>query len=217
MGAFLGLFLLIGALGVPLLEHPDLSLRHDDAATAGLGVGLLIADVVAPVPSSVVMVALGALYGVIGGTLLSTVGGLGAALSGYLIGRLTGPKGRSLASPAAWARADAFFQRWGAFAILMSRPVPIVAETVAVLAGMSRARPGRVTLAALFGSLPVAAMYAFIGNAAVESSLAALLAVVALGALALWVFRSGTNALRPQRDPRDDPDAQSRRPAPTSR
>ena len=39
--------------------------------TALLGTGLLVADVVLPRPSSVVMVAHGALFSVVGGTLLS--------------------------------------------------------------------------------------------------------------------------------------------------
>lgn len=198
----LALFLLLKALRVPILEDPDLPLRHDDAAAAVVGVGLLVADVVAPVPSSVVMVALGALFGVVGGTLLSTVGGLGAALCGYLIGRLAGPKGRRLVSPVSWARADAFFERWGIVAVLMSRPVPIVAETVAVLAGMSRAPAGRVALAAVLGSLPVATMYALIGTTWVEPSFAALLAVMTLGALALWSFVRALNA--PQVEARPD-------------
>src|ERR1051325_10896407 len=71
---FLGLFFLVEALGVPLLVEPTPWLNRGGALAAILGVGLLIADVLLPVPSSLVMVAHGALFGVIGGTLLSLAG-----------------------------------------------------------------------------------------------------------------------------------------------
>ena len=61
MGVMLLLFGLVEALGVPLLTDPRASLRGLGALAAPLGVGLLVADVVLPVPSSLVMIAHGAL------------------------------------------------------------------------------------------------------------------------------------------------------------
>jgi hypothetical protein len=54
---FLGLFFLVEGLGIPLLVEPTPWLNRGGVPAAALGVGLLVADVLLPVPSSLVMVA----------------------------------------------------------------------------------------------------------------------------------------------------------------
>ncbi|MDQ3677520.1 MAG: VTT domain-containing protein, partial [Actinomycetota bacterium] len=61
------------------------------------------------------------------------------------------------------ARADAFLARWGALAVVVSRPVPIAAETLALLAGASPLPWRRFLPAAALGSLPPALLYAAAG------------------------------------------------------
>src|SRR6185436_9370770 len=135
---FLMLFFIIEALGVPLLVDPTPWLSHGGVFAAIFGVGLLIADVVLPVPSSLVMVAHGALFGVAMGTFLSLLGSVGAALFGFALGRRGGRVLERLVTPAERARADYLLARWGALAIIVTRPVPLLAETVAIMAGASR-------------------------------------------------------------------------------
>src|SRR5258707_1040176 len=160
---FLILFLIVEALGVPLLTDPAPWLGHGGPVAAVVGVGLLIADVLLPVPSSLVMVAHGALFGVVGGTLLSLLGSVGAALFGFAIGRRGGSLLERLVTPSERARADDLLKRWGALAIIVTRPVPLLAETVAIIAGTSSLGWGRTTLAAIAGSLPPALLYAITG------------------------------------------------------
>jgi uncharacterized membrane protein YdjX (TVP38/TMEM64 family) len=160
---FLGLFFLVEALGVPLLVDPGPWLSHGGWLAAALGVSLLIADVLLPVPSSLVMVAHGALFGVVGGTLLSLVGSTGAALFGFWIGRRGGGLLERSVPPEERERANHLLDRWGALAIIVTRPVPLLAETLAIMAGASRMSWGGVTLAALAGSLPPALLYALTG------------------------------------------------------
>src|SRR6185436_11950262 len=105
---------------------------------AVVGVGLLVADVVLPVPSSLVMILHGALFGVVVGTLLSLAGSLGAALFGFWIGRRGGPLFARLVPEDERLRADALLQTWGDLALI-------------------------VTLA---GSLPAALLYALTGATA---------------------------------------------------
>ena len=62
--SFTILFLIVEALHVPLLSDPTPWMKRGGVLAAVIGVGLLIADVVLPVPSSLVMVAHGALFGV---------------------------------------------------------------------------------------------------------------------------------------------------------
>ncbi len=162
---FLILFLIVEALGVPLLTDPTPWMKHGGILAAIVGVGLLIADVMLPVPSSLVMVAHGALFGVVGGTLLSLAGSMGAAMLGFIVGRHGGRWLERFVTPEERARADYLLKRWGALAIIVTRPVPLLAETVAIMAGASSLRWGRVALAALAGSLPPALLYALTGAA----------------------------------------------------
>ncbi|HEX8652642.1 MAG TPA: VTT domain-containing protein [Pyrinomonadaceae bacterium] len=162
---FLIIFFIVEALGVPLLTDPTPWMKHGGVLAAAVGVGLLIADVVLPVPSSLVMVAHGALFGVVGGTILSLVGSMGAALFGFLLGRRGGRWLERLVTPEERARADYLLRRWGALAIIVTRPVPLLAETVAMMAGASTLSWGRMALAALAGSLPPALLYALTGAA----------------------------------------------------
>ncbi len=182
-------FLLVEAPGVPLLTDPSPWLERGGAVAALVGVGLLVADVALPVPSSLVMIAHGALFGVAVGTLLSLVGSVGAALAGFAIGRRGGPLLSRLISPEERERADRLLSRWGALAIVVTRPVPLLAETIAVLAGVSPLGWSRVALAALAGSLPGALLYALTGALAASfQSGAVVFGLVLLVAGLYWLI-----------------------------
>jgi hypothetical protein len=70
-------YLLVEALDVALLADPRPQLRDGGLTGAALGVGLLVADQLIPVPSSVVMISLGALYGAPAGSRSRSPGGSG--------------------------------------------------------------------------------------------------------------------------------------------
>ena len=185
LACLLLLFLLVEALDLPLLTDPSPWLAGGGVAAALVGVGLLVVDVVLPVPSNLVMIAHGALFGVAIGTLLSLVGSTGAALVGFAIGRRGGPLLARLLSPAERAYADRLLTRWGALAIVVTRPVPLVAELVTILAGASPLGWGRAMLAVLLGSLPAALLYALAGaaSASLEAGALVFALVLLLGAV----------------------------------
>ncbi len=119
------------------------------AFAAVVGVGLLVGDVVLPVPSSLVMLAHGALFGVGLGTLLSLLGTVGAAVAGVWIGRRSE---RLLGVPAGERRrAQDLVDRWGAVAVVATRPVPVLAEAVVIMAGAAGASALQVAAAAAGG------------------------------------------------------------------
>ena len=186
---FIVLFFIVEALGVPLLSDPTPWMKHGGILAASLGVGLLIADVLLPVPSSLVMVAHGALFGVWVGTLLSLVGSVGAALFGFAIGRRGGQLLTRVVSPEERARADYLLGRWGSLAIVVTRPIPVLAETVAIMAGTSPMSWSRVALASLVGSLPPALLYALTGAAVANfQSVVLMFGVVLLVTGLFWVI-----------------------------
>jgi uncharacterized membrane protein YdjX (TVP38/TMEM64 family) len=160
---FLAGFGLVEALGVPLLQQPETWLGRGGPAAGALSVGLLVADVFLPIPSSVVMIANGALFGVAVGTALSLVGSLGAMALGFFVGRRSDRLLGRLVTPAEKQRADALLARWGVMAIVITRPIPLLAETTAILAGASPLGWGRSLLAALGGALPSCLLYALTG------------------------------------------------------
>jgi uncharacterized membrane protein YdjX (TVP38/TMEM64 family) len=160
---FLALFAVVELAGVQLLRDPSTYLGQGGPWAAALSFGLLVADVFLPVPSSVVMIGNGALFGVVNGTALSLAGSLGAALLGFLVGRRGGRLIERLVGPAEKARADALLARWGALAVVITRPIPLLSETVAVLAGASPLGWGRLVAATIAGALPSCLLYALTG------------------------------------------------------
>jgi uncharacterized membrane protein YdjX (TVP38/TMEM64 family) len=160
--ALLALFLLFRAAGVGDRLEPAAWDAGAGAMAAALSLALLLADVVLPVPASLVMVGNGALFGLWGGAGLSLLGGWGSSLLAFALGRRL---------PAAWAGAETgttehagtWFDRWGLAAVVLSRPLPLVSETVAVVAGAARCDGRTFALASLLGAAPAALVYAWIG------------------------------------------------------
>jgi uncharacterized membrane protein YdjX (TVP38/TMEM64 family) len=163
MAVLLVLFGIVEALHIDILTNPEKWLDDAGAPAALIGVGLLLFDVFIPVPSSVIMIANGALFGVALGALLSLIGSTGAALTGYWTGR----KGEAVVAKFVpldeRERAVELLNRWGIFAIIVSRPVPILAETLAIVAGVAGIGWRKTLLAALIGGVPAALLYAIAG------------------------------------------------------
>lgn len=160
---FLAAFLVVEASNPALLTDPGSWLPQAGPGTAAASVALLVADVFLPVPSSVIMVGNGALFGVALGTALSLAGSLGATALGFFLGRRGEAMIRRLVTPGEKARADALLARWGALAILVTRPIPLLAETTAILAGASPLGWARMLAASLAGAAPSCLLYALTG------------------------------------------------------
>ncbi|MBV9495079.1 MAG: TVP38/TMEM64 family protein [Acidobacteria bacterium] len=192
--SFLLLFGIAEAMHWPLLTDPMPWLRSAGIVAGVIGVGLLIADVVLPVPSSVIMIAHGALFGIWIGALLSLVGSVGASLTGFALGRAGRDSVRRFVSEAEYARAAAILEKWGILALIVTRPVPILAETLAIMAGASPTGWLQMTIASVVGILPAALAYAAAGAMSRRpvDALWVFLAVMAL-AFVMWsIGRSGT-------------------------
>lgn len=138
---------------------------HAPLASALVMAAALVADLFLPVPSSIVMVVAGWLAGACLGTLIGTVGQLGGAWLGFVLAQRYGrPWVAARASPEALADADAWMREYGGLAVLLSRPVPMMSETVSCLAGATAMPRGAYLGWTLAGSVPTAAIYAFAGS-----------------------------------------------------
>jgi uncharacterized membrane protein YdjX (TVP38/TMEM64 family) len=140
-------------------------LRELGPWAAAAGVGLLVADIALPIPSTIVMSALGATYGFGVGGLLAIVGSMLAGLTAYGLARWAGrPAAIWIAGEDSLVRTEELFTRGGAWLVLTSRWLPILPEAVACLAGLAR-MPFRTFFWALtVGSVPLGLTFAWIGT-----------------------------------------------------
>lgn len=130
------------------------------------GIGLLAADLVLPVPGTVVMSALGYMYGPLAGGLAAAAGSMLAGLGGYGIGRLVGERAaRRLLGSLDYEKGRVLFARGGGWLVALSRALPILPEALACTAGLVRMPFARFLGALACGSLPVGFLFAGIGAA----------------------------------------------------
>lgn len=162
-GIFLLLFFCVEALHLPFLEQVDYLLRVNKFWAACIGVGLLVADLVAPVPNSLIMIMMGGIFGIVGGTLISVFGGWLSVLVGYWLGQKGLANNKLLFKSEDMEAAEVFFDRWGIWAISLSRPIPILAETLSIMAGVSGIGVSRASVYSLLGLFPPALIYAITG------------------------------------------------------
>jgi uncharacterized membrane protein YdjX (TVP38/TMEM64 family) len=166
---------------------------------------------VAPLPSFPVIYASGLLFGTFWGGLLAWVSVLASAALCFGLARCWGrPLVERLASPGALRRADALFERYGAFAVLLGRLLPLTAfDLLSYAAGLTPMRLGPFLVATATGMTPATFLMAAAGDLGSASwgTLGVLVvAIAALAALAAWgrARLSGRAALRA---PAAEPDA----------
>ena len=165
-------------------------LRLPDArfALAAIGVALLVVDVVLPIPSSVVAMGLCLSLGPVWGASAVAIGCLLAFALGYGLGRLL-PEARLRAwiGPVLWDRAREHARGHALWWIVAARPLPVLAEISALMAGVFRVPPLLAFVPATAASIAAGALYgvsAWLGQR--EPGLVGLLvAMLALPTL-LW-------------------------------
>jgi membrane protein DedA with SNARE-associated domain len=137
---------------------------------------LMAVDALLPVGGELIMLYAGVIAaGAIGYVELATAGSLGY-LAGALVGWAIGARGgRSFVerhgrwlhlSPATFRRAEAWFDRRGAWAVFLGRITPLVRSFISIPAGVLGSPLGPYTLLTLAGSLLWCFGFAAVGRAA---------------------------------------------------
>lgn len=145
-----------------------------------VGVGLLALDALLPVPSSITVALMGARLGFVPGWLSASGGLVIGNMVAYLLGRLWSPKGDIAGDES----AESMPLIW---VVALTRCVPIVAETVSVVAGRSGLAAKRMLVGSVIGNLGFAGAHAYAGARLVPANglVIGLLAPLALSAVAL--------------------------------
>jgi uncharacterized membrane protein YdjX (TVP38/TMEM64 family) len=163
------------------------------AGFAALAIGGLLAlDVFLPVPSSIVSTAAGVLLGLWRGASVVWIGMMAGSLIGYFVGIQSAPLARRLVGQDGLSRAGHVADRYGVWAVVICRPIPVLAEATVVFAGLIRAPLGRFVWLTAASNLGIAVGYAAIGafSMRLDSFLMAFIGALAVPGLALLVARA---------------------------
>lgn len=177
-----------------------------------LGVALLMfaENVFPPIPSELIMPLAGfnaaqGRMGLITVILAGTIGSVAGATLWYYLGRAVGPErvrrlaarhGRWLTiTPAEVDRAQAWFDRHGAAAVLLCRLVPAVRTLISIPAGLAQMPLGTFLLWTSIGSLGWTSFLAIAGwmlegaYSRVEDWVNPVSSVVVVGLIAIYIWR----------------------------
>ncbi|MCA9101126.1 MAG: VTT domain-containing protein [Planctomycetales bacterium] len=159
---------------------------------AWLVVGLLAVDIFLPVPSSAVCTFSGAHLGWLAGGLAAWLGMTAGSVVGFALARALGrPLAERFANPGDLDRSDQLGRRFGTAVLVMTRPLPVLAEAAVLLMGVSQLSWRRFLISVGLSNLGVALVYAVFGRMAFEQNALALalLASVALPVVATIFVR----------------------------
>jgi uncharacterized membrane protein YdjX (TVP38/TMEM64 family) len=164
-----------------------LLLRKYESWAWAAGIVLIWADVVLPVPQTVVIAALGIIYGTVLGGLLGSVGLITGGVLGYVV-MLTSARRmvKHFVGPQSLNRMERSFERGGAWAIVLTRSLPYsIPEAMVFLAGLAGMPMGKFTAAVTVGSVPTAFAFAAIGAGWADRPILALVVSYVLPILLL--------------------------------
>ncbi|MXV15661.1 TVP38/TMEM64 family protein [Hufsiella ginkgonis] len=154
---------------------------------SGISMLVLAFDIVLPVPSSIVMYMNGYVLGMGYGSLTSLTALMVSSLAGYYIGKFTSFSIRSEHDE----RANSILTRYGMVAVLLSRGIPVLSESVCVVCGYNGMPLQKYLLLNLAGYAPLCMLYAFCGSQGYDQGIFLLSLGCSLGiSAAFWYGRS---------------------------
>ena len=172
-------------------------------------VGTLASDIFLPIPSSSVVTYAGGVLGLWPATLWSWLGLTVGSSFGFGLSKLLGkPFAHRFAEPADLEKVEAAASRYGPAILLISRPLPILAEACVLLFGTTTLTWRQFLLPVVVANLGIAFIYAACG-ADFEDQKTLLIAAVVSGTVPLLIAllirkRLPTLAIDlPEAEPRD--------------
>lgn len=204
--------LTVAAIAVPVVPWLLWGARLDHAVAAWLEppppapllaaaeIGVLASDILLPVPSSLVATLGGASLGVVAGTACAWVGLTLGALAGWWLGRTAGRRGLAALDDQALTALEARRRRFGPLAIVVTRPLPILAEAAALMAGAAGMTWHAFLAAAAPANLAIAFAWSLAGSLGRDADslqwvAIAAVAVPAVVAMAVAMRRHDTGGI----------------------
>src|SRR6476620_5115277 len=146
------------ALGTWLTEG------HASGWASAVTIGALLAlDVFLPVPSSIVSTGAGVLLGFWPGAVVIWIGMTLGCIIGYVFGAYAAGPARRLVGADGLTDAGKIMERYGPWAIIICRPIPVLAESSVVFAGLVRSPVGPFLWLTALADAGIAIAYAAVG------------------------------------------------------
>lgn len=141
---------------------------------------ILASDVIMPVPSTIVMYLNGYVLGVVQGALLSWVSLMLSSILAYVIGRYN-----------PWSRvqvgADDTLLKVGPYAIIVTRCIPVLAETISILGGIIHYPFKKFIIYHGIGYVPICVLFSYFGTYAMVNNQFVLALGISVGVtVLLW-------------------------------
>jgi len=178
----------------PLSAWTLARMRANPGGSFALVTAALASDIFLPVPSSIVSTLAGAFLGFPLGLAASWLGMTIGSIAGYWFGATAGRAviEKAAGSPRELERATALRERYGDWAIIAARPVPVLAEATVIAAGFTKMPFGRFLAWNALSNLGVSAAYVYTGAFAAEreSFLLAFAGAMLLPAIAILAMRT---------------------------
>ena len=163
------------------------------ASTMALAIiGILASDVFLPVPSGPIATLAGSQLGIVAGTLVSALGMTIGAVIAFALAKLWGrPLAEKYSSATRLAELETACTDHGVWMLLVTRPLPILAEACALLVGALQMRWQQFLPTIIVSNLLIAATYATLGQQAAAYGWLpiAVCASAALPLLVTWWWR----------------------------
>ena len=165
-------------------------LRHYGGWAWLAGIALLMSDLLLPLPATIIMAAIGYIYGPLAGGWINVSGSFLSGVTGYWICRLSGEKvAVKLLGIKDFERGKKIARKTGGWIVVLSRWLPVFPEVISCMAGLTHMRAVHFHVALLCGSIPLGFVYAYIGYAGVENPALAIGLSAGLPPL-LWLMIS---------------------------
>jgi uncharacterized membrane protein YdjX (TVP38/TMEM64 family) len=159
--------------------------------SASIIAGLLALDVFLPVPSSVVSTVAGVLFGFWRGMAVIWVGMIFGCVIGYAFGARAAGAARKVVGADGLVKAGRVMERHGSWALVICRPIPVLAESSIVFAGLVRSPLAPFIWLTTLSNLGIAIAYAAVGafSMKTESFLWTFVGALALPGIAMLLGR----------------------------
>jgi uncharacterized membrane protein YdjX (TVP38/TMEM64 family) len=146
--------------------------------------------ILAPLPAFLITFANAALFGWVYGAALSWFSAMVGALLCFYIAKFLGRDVvEKLTSKMALESVDAFFERHGAYAILIARLLPFISfDVVSYAAGLTSMRLGSFLIATGVGQLPATLVYSYAGEMLTGGAKTVVYGLLILFAVSILVY-----------------------------
>jgi len=138
----------------------------------GIFIGMFLESSVVPVPSEAVLVAAGVLgFSILDITVFGGLGSTAGAIVGYYIGRYGGRPFLNrygkyfFITSGKLAFVDKWFNKWGAYSVLVSRLIPFVPYKIfSIASGIGKIKFSTFVIFTLIGSIPRSFILGYFGS-----------------------------------------------------